>query len=252
MKLCWFTTGRDREAFTLIEEVVDAIEDGVIEGSIAAVFLNRERGESAPSDEIIAYVEKKGLPLVTFSSKRFLAERKLSLAEGRDLFDREVKKRIAPFDFDAIFLAGYMLILSRVLHESYPVLNLHPSLPGAYKGKWEDVIRDTIKDGERSFGAMVHMVEAVLDEGAPVAYVKLSLEGPEIDELYRRSGAGDQAAQDQLFALMREREFAAETPLIVKTLALLSKGVISIEGARVLYGGAPVTGGVDITEEVLS
>lgn len=251
MKLCWFTTGRDREAFTLLEEVVDAIEGGVIEGSIAAVFMNRERGESAPSDEIIAYVEKKGLPLVNFSSKRFLAERKLSLAEGRELFDREVKQRIAPFDFDAIFLAGYMLILSRVLHESYPVLNLHPSLPGAYKGKWEDVIRDTIKDGERSFGAMVHMAEAVLDEGAPVAYVKLSLEGPEIDELYRRSSAGDRAAEDQLFALMREREFAAETPLIVKTLALLSKGSIRIDGSRVLFGGKPVEGGVDITSEVL-
>ena len=45
-----------------------------------------------------------------------------------------------------------MLILSPVLFNAFPVLNIHPSLPGVYKGKWEDVINRTIDDGKREFG----------------------------------------------------------------------------------------------------
>ena len=84
-----------------------------------------------------------------------------------------------------------MLILSPVLFDAFPVLNIHPSLPGAYKGKWEDVINQTIDDGKREFGAMIHMVEAVLDEGAPITFARAELSGPAADDLYRRAAEGD-------------------------------------------------------------
>ena len=250
MKICWFTTGRDREAFTLFHDVLSALEAGAIEGSISLVFMNREAGESAPSDEIIEYAAKKQIPTVLFSSKRFLTEKGLTLGAGRSLFDAEVKRLIETFEFDLIFLAGYMLILSSVLHDSYPVLNLHPSLPGAYKGKWEDVIRETIRDGQREFGAMIHLVEAVLDEGAPVAYARLRLAGEHVDALYERASQGDVPAQDELFRIMRDKEFAIEMPLIIQTLSAVSHGIISVAGKKVYQRGAPVQGGIDVSEEV--
>jgi phosphoribosylglycinamide formyltransferase-1 len=236
MKICWFTTGRDKEAFTLLTEVQSAIEKGIIEGEISLVFMNREKLESPVSDGIISFFEERGL----------------RISEGRIFFDGQVKSRIQGYDFDMIFLAGYMLILSHVLFESYVVLNLHPSLPNAYKGKWEDVIRETIERGEKVFGAMIHIVDATLDEGAPVSYVRLSLAGDEIDELYRNGYRGDSTSKERLFRIMREKEFAAETPLIIKTFALISRGGINIASKKVYYKGEPVGGGVDITGEVQS
>lgn len=250
MKICWFTTGRDKEALTLLREVNDAIGKRAIEGEIALLFMNRERGESPVSDEVIAYAEEKHIPVELFSTKRFLEGRGLKLSEGRELFDAEVRSRIARYDFDIIFLAGYMLIVSQVLFEPYVVINLHPSLPKAYKGKWEDVIRNTIEDGERNFGAMIHMVDASLDEGTPVSFVKLVLEGYEINTYYDNAFRGDATSKERLFNIMRGQEFAIETPLIIHTLSLLSTGEITVDDKKVYYKGKELKGGVDITEIV--
>jgi hypothetical protein len=97
---------------------------------------------------------------------------------------------------------------------------------------------------------MIHMVEAALDEGAPIAFVRAALEGPEADDHYRRAAGGDKRARAALFRMMREREFEAETPLIVQTLSLLSKGVMEIKDRKVFYKGKAVGGGVDVTAEV--
>jgi len=250
MRICWFTTGRDFEAVRLFTDVIEAIDARVIEGAVAALFLNRERHESEPSDIIIARAEERSIPVETLSTKRFLSRRGLSLETGRDLFDAEVYSRIKKFDFDIIFLAGYMLILSPTLFDAFPVLNIHPSLPGAYKGRWEDVINRTIDDGTREFGAMIHMVEAVLDEGAPITFVRAALVGPVADDLFRRTAEGDKGARGTLFRMIREKEFALETPLIIRTLSLLSKDVIEIRDKSILFKGKPARGGVDITAEV--
>ncbi len=250
MRICWFTTGRDKEAVTLFTDVVEAIDEGVIEGVVACLFLNRERHESGPSDTIIARAEEKSIPVETLSTKRFLKQRALSLEAGRGLFDAEVYSLIKKFDFDIIFLAGYMLILSPALFDAFPVLNLHPSLPGAYKGKWEDVINLTIDDGRREFGAMIHLVEAVLDEGAAVTFARAELSGPVADDLYGRAAEGDEGARATLFRMIREKEFELETPLIIRTLSLLSKGVIEIRGKSPFFEGKPARGGVDVTAEV--
>ena len=250
MRICWFTSGRDRDAYTLFRDVIEALDRGVIEGSIPVVFLNRDLREAEPSDLIIAYAAERSIPVVTLSTRRFLKERNLRLSAGRGLFDAEVYSRIRGFDFDLIFLAGYMLVLSPVLFDAFPVLNIHPSLPGAYKGAWEEVINRTIDDGARTFGAMVHMVEAVLDEGAPVAYVRVTPEGPLIDDLYRRAQSGEAEARVRLFEMVRQREFEVEAPLIVQTLSLLSRGALEIRGRRVFFQGKAAPGGVDITAEV--
>jgi len=250
MKICWFTTGRDKEAFTLLRNVYGAMNNKEIDGYISVLFLNREKGESDSSDEIISFAEEKGTPVECISSKRFFEDKGLKIEDGRIYFDKEVKKKIENYDFDIIFLAGYMLILSRVLFEPYPVLNLHPSLPNAYKGKWEDVIKKTIDDGVKTFGAMIHMVDAALDEGTPVTYVKLALEGGQFDELYNNAYRGDSTSRAALFRIMRQVEFSIETPLIIKTLSMLSRGIIEIRDKSVRYGGKIVTDGIDITQEV--
>jgi phosphoribosylglycinamide formyltransferase-1 len=250
MKMGWFTTGRDEEAFILLKNACEAIGKKSIDGEISVLFMNREKGESPASDKIIAFAEAQNIPVEALSSKKFLRERGLSLNEGRTLFDKEVKLKIARYDFDFVFLAGYMLILSREILGSYTFVNIHPSLPGAYKGKWEDVIRNTIEDGRQDFGAMVHMVSEILDEGPPISYVKFVLEGLEIETLYQNAYRGDSTSKERLFRIMREEEFAIEIPLIIKTLSMISQGTIQIVGKKVYFGGSEIKNGVDITKEV--
>jgi hypothetical protein len=100
MRIYWFTTGRDKEAFILLKDVIDAIERREIQGEISVVFMNREKHESDMSDEIIDFVERKGIPVELLSSKRFLEERCLKINEGRILFDAPVKTKIEKYNFD--------------------------------------------------------------------------------------------------------------------------------------------------------
>jgi phosphoribosylglycinamide formyltransferase 1 len=251
MKICWFTTGKDKDAFILFRDVLEAIDRGVIDGSITLVFLNREKHESEYSDMIMTHAEERSIPVVAQSTTKFLRDHNLSLSTGRGYFDAEVLERIRQFDFDIIFLAGYMLIVSPVIFTAFPVLNIHPSLPGEYKGRWDTVINKVIDDRKRSFGAMVHMVEEVLNEGPPVAYARIAPKEKEIRGLYREARSGDAPARIRLFNAVRAREFAIERPLIIQTLSLVSKGVIQVKDGGVFYQGMRVVGGVDVTAEVL-
>jgi hypothetical protein len=97
---------------------------------------------------------------------------------------------------------------------------------------------------------MVHMVSEILDEGPPISYVKLALEGQEIETLYQNTYRGDTTSKERLFRIMRGEEFAIEIPLIIKTLSMISQGTIQIVGKKVYFGGSEIKNGVDITKEV--
>jgi len=251
LQICWFSTGRDDAALELFKEALSATKTKKIDGKISLCFINREIGESETSDRMIKLVRSEKIPLETLSTNRFLNERGLSLKEGRMLFDEEVLRRIEKYRFDLIFLAGYMLIVSPVLFERFQILNLHPSLPGKYKGKWEDVIRKIIENGERSFGAMIHLVTERLDEGPPVTYCKLTIDEEEYSSLYEEAKRGNESSYKRLFMLIRERELTIELPLVIETLSALSRGNIEIKGKRVYMGKKEVKGGVDLTEIIV-
>ncbi len=250
MNICWFTTGKDNEAVVLFKDVSRAVEDGAIDGAISLLFLNREEHESEYSDMIITEARQRSIPVRTLSTKRFLREHDLSLSAGRGLFDAHVHEILRQFEVDIVFLAGYLLIVSPVIFSSFPVLNVHPSLPGEYKGRWEDVINRTIDDRKKVFGVMIHLVDEILNAGPPVAFARMPLKEKEIADLYERAGTGDGAARVRLFNAVRGKEFEVERPLIIQTLSYMSKGVIEIRNGSVLYKGKPVPGGVDITEHL--
>jgi phosphoribosylglycinamide formyltransferase 1 len=250
MRICWFTTGREQEDFTLFQDVVKATDKGVIDGAVALVFLNRERSESEWSDRIISFAEGRSIPVETLSTRKFLVEHNLSLSTGRSLFDAEVHKRIGSYSFDVVFLAGYMLIVSPVIFGAFNVLNVHAALPGGYKGRWDEVINRIIDDQKRTFGAMIHLVEEILNEGPPISYARIMLKGKELGDLYRKATAGDRSARIKLFNSVREQEFTVERPLIIQTLSLMSKGIIRIKDGTVFHRGKRAAGGVDVTAEV--
>ncbi len=237
LRLGWFSTGRDQAAIDLWRVVVKAISEGALDAEIVFCFSNRESEESPDSDAFLAAVRAAGVPLLTLSSASFQPESRATgetdpkaLADWRLAYDRAVMERLNDFQIDLIVLAGYMLIVGPELCARYNMINLHPALPGGPTGTWQQVIREVIKSGVRSTGAMVHLVTPALDRGPAIGYFSFPVEG-DFDDI-RAAGA------------------ARELPLILTTLREFADGHLMIRNGRVFADGVELSHGCDLTNQV--
>jgi phosphoribosylglycinamide formyltransferase-1 len=253
-KLGWFSTGRDKAARDLLTVAQQSIALGEIRAEIAFVFCNREPGESKQSDLFHRLVKSYGLPLITFSSSNFKAERE----EGwRPAYDSEVMKRLKEFDADLSVLAGYMLIVGEEMCRKYDMINLHPAAPGGPKGSWQEVIWQLIETKAKETGVMMHMVTPQLDEGPPVAYCTFSIRGEPFDRYWREIDGQSleeikqsQGESNRLFKLIRKHGLAREFPLIIATLKTFSRGKVRIRKGKVVGADGRKIKGYNLTREI--
>ncbi|HJG33837.1 MAG TPA: phosphoribosylglycinamide formyltransferase [Jeotgalicoccus aerolatus] len=80
-------------------------------------------------------------------------------------FEAGIMSALADFEIDYIVLAGFMRILSADFINRYEnkIINLHPSLLPAFKGK--NGIEDAFNYGVKVTGVTVHFVDAGIDTG---------------------------------------------------------------------------------------
>ena len=249
-RIGWFSTGRDKQARTLLEKTWAEIKKGKLRNiEICYVFSNRETGEGKESDKFIKLVQNLGIPIICFSSQKFYPDlRKKGLMEvkkgnsnlinkWRDLYDDEIIKRISKYQARIIFLAGYMLILGAKFCKNFMVLNLHPALPEGPKGTWQEVIWQLIEKKKDTTGIMIHRVTENLDAGPALAYCTFPIKGPEFDHLWdeieqklRYKSLSlikkEEGENQPLFSAIREEQKKREFPLILSTLKLISEGKI--------------------------
>lgn len=247
LKIGWFSTGRDKEACTLLEKTLIAIKEGKAgDIDICYVFSNREMGEKEESDRFIKLVQDLDIPIVCFSSKKFNPDlRKKGLREAkkgdfelinkwRILYDEQIIKRVSRYPAKIIFLAGYMLILGPKFCKEFTVLNLHPAAPGGPKGTWQEVIWQLISKQENKTGIMIHRVTPQLDAGPALTYCLFSLRGPKFDPLWNEIKQKlkykslyqiqkEEGEKEPLFLAIREEQKKREFPLILSTLKLISE-----------------------------
>jgi phosphoribosylglycinamide formyltransferase-1 len=267
----WFSTGRDEAAIWLLQETLNAVRKGFLPIDIAFVFCSREEGDAPESDAFLAFVRRQGLPLVAFSSRRFLpdlwrrgkAGDEGALKEWRHRYHEAVAQLLRPHLERVPFslLAGYMLIVSDEFCERYTLLNLHPALPNGPKGTWQEVIWQLIRQRASEAGAQIHIVTPELDSGPPVSFVRIPIRTPDLRPLWEALDEKLRAQpleaiitregeSEPLFAEIRRRELAREVPLIHLTLKKLAEGDITLQGKTVLRHGTPMPNGVDLTDEV--
>ncbi len=273
-KLGWFSTGRDEAARELIKVVLKDIEHEVIPNcDISFVFCSREEGESKESDKFIKLVRERGIPLVCFSSAKFMPEfRKKGLEQEkkgntrliedwRFLYDREVMNRLYEKKHDLIVLAGYMLVAGREMCVRYKMINLHPARPGGPKGSWQEVIRQLILNRAEKTGVMMHLVTPDLDEGPPVTFCVFKIkngilvdEWKEIENIMREDpdfikGGVKAVENTSLFKKIREKGLEREFPLISYTIRVFAQGKVKIKAGQVVNSRDKVlTAGYDLTE----
>jgi len=180
----WFSTGRGQGSMNLLNAMVKAVSDGEVNGKLAFVVCSREQGEAEGSDRYIQQVQEYGIPLVTFSSKKFMPElRKAGKADPdvmrqwRIAYDREVMQHMEGVQADIIVLAGYMLVVGEEICEIHDMINLHPAAPNGPAGTWQEVIWLLIHKRAQESGNMMHLVTPELDKGPPITYCTFPIRG---------------------------------------------------------------------------
>jgi len=256
--LGWFTTAKGQGSRNLLQAVQERILSGDIDAKIEWIFLTREPGDSPQTDKFIELARSYGIPLVTFSYKKYRENRGAQrgtkvedLPEWRLDYDREVLKRLAAFPRPQLcVLAGYMLVVGPEICTYYDMLNLHPAAPDGPAGTWQEVVWKLIDEQTESSGVMMHLVTPELDKGPVVTYCRYPIRGPAFDGLWKQIGdstaADIKASEGEANALFREirRHGAArELPLIGSTVKAFSRGLIAVKDhIPVNCAGRPIKG----------
>lgn len=150
-----------------LQAILDACQQGRINGSVAAVFSNKAEAfglERARAAEVPAH---------TLAAAQFA---------DRAAFDRQLMLEIDAYAPDLVVLAGYMRILSAEFVQRYAgrMLNIHPSLLPKYPGLHTH--RQAIENGDEEHGTSVHFVTEELDGGPVILQAKVPVFSDDSEE----------------------------------------------------------------------
>lgn len=143
-----------------LQAILDACQQGQINGSVAAVFSNKEHAYG------LTRAQQASVPGLALSPGDF---------PDREAFDRQLMQEIDACEPDLVVLAGYMRILSSafVAHYHDRLLNIHPSLLPKYPGLHTH--RQALENGDKEHGTSVHFVTDELDGGPVVLQARVPI-----------------------------------------------------------------------------
>ena len=150
-----------------LQALIDAIQDGRLEATIAVVISNRH---DAPA---LDRARRAGIETLTLDHRTFASRADHDLAIVRELRTRDV---------GLVCLAGYMRLVGAPLLDAYlnAILNIHPSLLPAFPGI--DAQRQAIEHGVQVSGVTVHFVTAALDDGPIVIQRGVAVHADDTEE----------------------------------------------------------------------
>lgn len=139
-----------------LQAIIDSIEKGKItKTEIAVVISNKEQAYA------LERAKQHGIKTAVVSAKNY---------QSRVDFDLALLHTIDSYQIDLIVLAGYLVILPKVLIEMYTnkIINIHPSLIPSYCGPGYYGLRvheAVLERGNKITGATVHFVDEGTDTG---------------------------------------------------------------------------------------
>jgi folate-dependent phosphoribosylglycinamide formyltransferase PurN len=264
-KLGWFSTARGKGSRGLLKAVQDSTTAGDLKAKIKFVFCSRDPGEAEATDVFLKMVRDYGIPLVTYSYRKFKTRLGLTkpdaagvLPDWRLEYDREVMARLKNFHPDLCVLAGYMLVVGPELCQKYNMINLHPAAPDGPKGTWQEVIWKLIADGTKETGVMMHLVTPELDRGPVVTYCRFPIRGKAFDKYWEtiRGRSIEQVQKEEgennlLFKTIREHGYIREIPLLATTIKAFSEGKVKITpDKKVIDSRGRLIEGYDLSREI--
>lgn len=121
-----------------------------------------------PNAPVINKAKQRGIDVFAFNPKEYA---------NKAAYEQAILAQVG--DCQLLVLAGYMRVVSPYLlqHFNGQIINLHPSLLPAYKGK--DALQRAFEAGEQELGVSVHFVNEELDGGEVIAQAKLQRKSSE-------------------------------------------------------------------------
>jgi folate-dependent phosphoribosylglycinamide formyltransferase PurN len=181
-------------------------------------------------------VERRGVPCLSHSIRRFCHERGVSIQDGeaRTAYDAESVRRLGPFGPDIVLLDGYLLRLSRPMLDAFDgrIVNVHHSdltlrsPDGSVRYPGLRAVRDALLAGEPDTCASAHLVTEGIDEGPVILRSWRFPAGPEVARLRERRLPGE------LRAAIREHEERmlreAWAPMMMAAIALAAEAMADL------------------------
>ncbi|WP_342221660.1 phosphoribosylglycinamide formyltransferase [Candidatus Fukatsuia endosymbiont of Tuberolachnus salignus] len=133
-----------------LQALIDAQQQGRINGIISAVFSNRSNAYGLVRAALAT------IPAHVLDAEDYV---------DRASFDLVLARAIDRYQPDLLVLAGYMRILSPTFVQHYAgrIVNIHPSLLPKYPGLHTH--RQALENGDQQHGTSVHFVTEELDKG---------------------------------------------------------------------------------------
>jgi phosphoribosylglycinamide formyltransferase-1 len=183
-----------------LQSIIDHIEGGKLNASIACVISNREDAYA------LERARKHQLPAFYVNHKSF---------PDRESFDAAILELVRKHEAELLALAGFNRILSSVLLDAFPlaILNIHPALLPAFPGNHAQ--RLALQHGVKIAGCTVHFVDSGTDTGPIIAQAAVPVLDSDTEETLSRR-------------ILRE-----EHRLYPGVIRLYTENRIHIEGRRV-------------------
>jgi len=185
---------------TNLQAIIEAIEDGKIEGEIKIVM----------SDHPDACALKRAQQYLI--DTRYIDFKEFN---NREDYDKEIIKTLKEKKIDLVVLAGYMRILSPYFIRTYKnkIINIHPALLPSFPGLHAQ--EQAVEHGVKISGCTVHFVDEGIDSGPIILQKTVEVSDDDTEES------------------LAEKILKEEHQIYPRAIQLFSQGRLMIKGRRV-------------------
>lgn len=151
---------------TNLQTLIDAIEQGDINGEIAVVISDREEAYA------LERAKKHGIKPALIDRKAY---------QDKDMFNTKLIDELKEMKIELVVLAGFLSILKPEFIKAFEgrIMNIHPSLIPSFCGKGfygEKVHQAVVEYGVKLSGATVHFVDEGTDSGPIILQESIAID----------------------------------------------------------------------------
>jgi len=185
---------------TNLQAIIEAIEEGKIEGKIKIVI----------SDNLDAYAlkraEQHNIETQYINHKEF---------KNREDYNKMIVETLENKEVELVVLAGYMRILSSYFIKTYQnkIINVHPALLPSFPGLRAQ--KQAVEYGVKISGCTVHFVDEGMDSGPIILQSAVEV------------------SEDDTEESLAERILKEEHQIYAQAIQLFSQGRLIIKGRKV-------------------
>ena len=193
---------------TNLQAIIDKINSGEIHNTEIAVVISNNKGAYA-----LERAAKAGIEGICISPKDF---------SSRADFNKVFLEKLNSYNVDLVVLAGFLVVIPEEMIKQYRnrIINIHPSLIPSFCGTGYyglHVHEAALARGVKVTGATCHFVDEGTDTGPIILQKTVEIQEDDTPETLQRR-------------VMEQAEWV----IMPQAIDLIARGLVSVEGGRVV------------------